>query len=102
MPIPKSSNGEMPFLDHLEELRWRIIYAGFAFIFGLTIGLIIAFKFDVIGLLEPPRLPDVGGQKLIAPHPADIFAIKIRIAMAIGVVIAAPVIAYQLWRFLGR
>ena len=27
MPIPKSNSGEMPFLDHLEELRWRIIYS---------------------------------------------------------------------------
>ena len=27
MPIPKSDSGEMPFLDHLEELRWRIIYS---------------------------------------------------------------------------
>src|SRR4051812_47611268 len=100
MPIPKSSNGEMPFLDHLEELRWRIIYAGFAFIFGLTIGLIIAFKFEVIGFLEAPALPFMGGQKLIVTHPADIFSIDIQIAMAIGLVIAAPVILYQLWAFL--
>jgi len=100
MPIPKSANGEMPFLDHLEELRWRIIYAGFAFIIGLTVGLVIAFKYDIIGILEAPALPYMGGQKLIVTHPADIFSIKIQIAMAIGVVVAAPIIIYQLWRFL--
>jgi sec-independent protein translocase protein TatC len=100
MPIPKSDNGEMPFLDHLEELRWRIIYSGFAFIIGLTVGLVIAFKFDVIGFLEAPALPFMGGQKLIVTHPADIFSIDIQIAMAIGIVIAAPVIIYQLWAFL--
>jgi sec-independent protein translocase protein TatC len=100
MPIPKSDNGEMPFLDHLEELRWRIIYSACAFLVGLTIGLVVSFKFDVIGLLEAPALPFMGGHKLIVTHPADIFSIDIQIAMFIGVVIAAPVILYQLWAFL--
>ena len=38
MPIPKSQNGEMPFLDHLEELRWRIIYSLAAIIICVGVG----------------------------------------------------------------
>jgi Sec-independent protein secretion pathway component TatC len=37
MPIPKSTNGEMSFLDHLEELRWRIILSAIALIIAFLI-----------------------------------------------------------------
>ncbi|HEY6219831.1 MAG TPA: twin-arginine translocase subunit TatC [Gemmatimonadaceae bacterium] len=100
MPIPKSANGEMPFLDHLEELRWRIIYSAVAFLAAMGIGLVIVFKFDIISILEAPALPYMGGHKLIITHPADIFSILIQIAITIGVIIAAPVIGYQIWAFL--
>jgi sec-independent protein translocase protein TatC len=100
MPIPKSSNGEMPFLDHLEELRWRIIYAGIALVVGVGIGLALAFKYDLVTILAAPALPYMGGQKLIVTHPADLFSIQIQIAFAIGIGISAPVIGYQLWAFM--
>jgi sec-independent protein translocase protein TatC len=100
MPIPKSSNGEMPFLDHLEELRWRIIYAGIALVVGVGIGLALAFRYDMVTVLVAPALPYMGGQKLIVTHPADLFSIQIQIAFAIGIGISAPVIGYQLWSFM--
>ena len=48
MPIPKSATGEMPFLDHLEELRWRIIYSLGALVVGVGIGFALAYKLDLI------------------------------------------------------
>jgi sec-independent protein translocase protein TatC len=100
MPIPKGSNGEMPFLDHLEELRWRIIYAGIALVIGVAIGLAIAFKYDLVAILSAPAVPYMGGQKLIVTHPVDFFSIRIQIAFVIGIGISAPVIGYQLWAFM--
>src|SRR3954468_10036421 len=100
MPIPKSTNGEMPFLDHLEELRWRIIYAGVALVIGVAIGLAPAFRYDLVAVLWAPAIPYMGGQKLIVTHPVDIFSIRIQIAFVIGIGISAPVIGYQLWAFM--
>jgi sec-independent protein translocase protein TatC len=100
MPIPKSSNGEMPFLDHLEELRWRIIYSAIALMIGVGIGLAIAFHYDIVALLAAPASASMGGAKLIVTHPVTIFTIRIQIAFAIGIAIAAPAIGYQLWAFM--
>src|SRR5438270_12207638 len=100
MPIPKSTNGEMPFLDHLEELRWRIIYSAIALMIGVGIGLVIAFHYDIVGILAKPALPYMGGAKLIVTHPVTIFSIRIQIAFVVGIGIAAPVIGYQLWAFM--
>ena len=51
MAIPNAPSGEMPFLDHLEELRWRIIYALGAVLVGVGLGFFLATKIDVVGVL---------------------------------------------------
>ncbi len=101
MRIPKSSpSGEMPFLDHLEELRWRIIYSLGALLVGVIIGFWVVFKYNVLLILQGPLLPFLHGQKLIYTHPADSFNILLQLSIVVGVVIALPVILYQLWLFL--
>jgi len=100
MAIPKGTNGEMPFLDHLEELRWRIIYAGIALLVGVGIGMALAFQYDLVGILAAPAAPYMGGAKLIVTHPVSLFSIRIQIAFVIGIGIASPVIGYQLWAFM--
>ena len=57
MPIPKTNSGEMPFLDHLEELRWRIIYSLGALLICASVGFWLAYRFDAVGLLARPILP---------------------------------------------
>jgi sec-independent protein translocase protein TatC len=100
MPIPESSSGEMPFLDHLEELRWRIIYSLIGILVGVATGLVLAFKFALVGLLQAPIAPFMDGRKLSVLTPMDAFSINIQIAFVIGFAIAAPVIGYQFWRFM--
>ena len=56
MAIPKSPTGEMPFLDHLEELRWRIIYSLGALVVGVGIGFLLTFKLDLIRVVQQPVL----------------------------------------------
>ena len=90
----------MPFLDHLEELRWRIIYSLIGLVIGLAFGLFVAFKFDLVALLFAPAKPFMGGQLLIVTSPTDILSIRIQLAFVMGLAIAAPVIGYQLWAFL--
>jgi sec-independent protein translocase protein TatC len=100
MPIPKSESGEMPFLDHLEELRWRIIYSLAALFVCVGIGFWVAIRFDAVGLLARPILPLLPEHKLAFLHPSEGFTVILDAAMTIGFVLAAPVILYQVWSFL--
>lgn len=100
MPIPKSSTGEMPFLDHLEELRWRIIYSLAALVVGVGIGFFFTFKFDLIGWLQQPVLPYLRGNHLVYTHPGDTFSAILQMSLVVGIAFALPVIGYNLWAFL--
>ena len=94
------SNAEMPFLDHLEELRWRIIWSLVALIVGVGVAFFILQRFDIFKVLEGPILPYLGGNKLKYTHPADPFSVLITASFSIGIVMALPVIIYQVWAFL--
>ena len=100
MPIPKSKSGEMPFLDHLEELRWRIIYSLVAVIVCVGVGFGLSFKYDIVGILARPILPLIPEHKLVFTHPSEGFTVILNAAMTFGFVIAGPVIIYQAWAFL--
>lgn len=100
MPIPKSNSGEMPFLDHLEELRWRIIYSLAALLICAGVGFWLAYRFDAVGILARPILPQIPEHKLVYTHPSEGFTVILDTGMTIGIVFSAPVILYQLWCFL--
>src|SRR6476661_5640617 len=92
MPIPKSQSGEMPFLDHLEELRWRIIYSLGSVIVAIGLGFWVTLHFDLVRVLAGPILPLLPQGKLVFTHPSDKFSITLNTAMTCGIVLAAPVI----------
>ena len=100
MPIPTSPSGEMPFLDHLEELRWRIIYSLIAIVVGMAVGLYVAFAYNIIGALQAPILPYMNGHRLGILHPMDGFTIRLQIAFGVGLILASPIVCYQVWAFL--
>ena len=96
----QGSRGEMPFLDHLEELRWRILWSLLAVIAGSVLGFFLVQQFDVLGLLKRPITPFLPGDKLFITRPTDAFMITLKLAIFVGVVFAAPFVIYQVWRFL--
>jgi len=98
--MAKTALGEMPFLDHLEELRWRIIWSLVAIIVGLVVGFVVVTKYDVIGFLARPITPYLQGHLLRYTGPADTFSITLSMALAVGALIASPVLIYQVWAFL--
>jgi sec-independent protein translocase protein TatC len=100
MPDNGGSNAEMPFLDHLEELRWRIIWSLVAVVLGVAAAFIVLQQFDIFKFLERPILPYLNGNKLKYTHPADPFSVLISASFTMGIVIALPVILYQVWAFL--
>jgi len=93
-------SAEMPFLDHLEELRWRIIYALGAVLVCVGVGFWVTLHFDLVGILAKPILKLLPQHVLFFTHPSDKFSISLNTSMTVGLVLAAPVILYQVWLFL--
>jgi len=92
----------MPFLDHLEELRQRLFYCAAAFAVGVVVAYVLFTQipgFDVITFLSRPVTPYLHGAKLIYTHPGDAFQIILDAGFAVALVVAAPVILYQIWGF---
>lgn len=98
---PPGQPAEMPFLDHLEELRWRLIYSIGAFAVAMVAAFALVSKVNVIGFLEQPVLKYLPpGRKLVFTHPGDVFGIVLNTSLVLGLLLASPVIIYQVWAFL--
>ena len=90
----------MPFLDHLEELRWRLIWSLLAVAVGTLIGWFLVTRLDVLGLLIDPMRPLLQDGKLAYLSPADPFIVTLKLTLTVGLVLASPVVIYQVWIFL--
>jgi len=90
----------MPFLDHVEELRWRILYSLLAIVVCTLAGWVIVEHVDVIGLLIRPIAPLIPGGKLRVTGPTEPFFITLKFAFVLGLVLASPVVGYHVWAFL--
>src|SRR5690242_13080184 len=90
----------MPFLDHLEELRWRILKSLVAVLLASLVGWVIVEHADVIGLLMRPVTPLLPDGKLKFTSPTEPFLITLKFAFVLGLVLASPVVIYQAWAFL--
>jgi len=91
---------EMPFLDHLEELRKRLFWVAGAVVIGVVVAFVLLSKLDIIRLLERPILPLMHGQKLIYTHPGTSFHILLNASLVLGIILASPVVVGQMWGFL--
>ncbi len=90
----------MPFLDHLEELRWRILWSLAALVAGSVVGFFLLQQFDIFDLMKAPIAPYLPEGRLFVTRPTDPFIITLKLALSIGVILASPVIFAQVWRFL--
>lgn len=95
-----TARGEMPFLDHLEELRWRILWSLGAIVVGSIIGWLLLERVDIIELLKRPIAPYLPGGRLIFTSPAEPFMLSLKVAFALGCLLASPIVIYQVWAFL--
>lgn len=91
---------EMPFLDHLEELRWRIIWSLAALLVGCVAGFFLVTELNVIGILERPIRDLMPEQRLMYTSPTTPLLVTFKLAFVVGILLALPVIAYQAWAFL--
>jgi sec-independent protein translocase protein TatC len=99
----RAADGSMTLVEHLRELRTRLFWASVAVLGGLVVGFILADW--VFALLRQPycRLPgamvDGDCQEFLMLAPADGFILKLKLALWVGLIVAAPIWLYQLWAF---
>ena len=93
------TQGAMGFLEHLEELRKRLIRACIAIAVGMAVSAIFIdrianFVLDQIFRTLPP------GSALIYTNPSEGFSFWFNITLIAGLVLAAPFVMYQVWSFI--
>jgi sec-independent protein translocase protein TatC len=98
-PDDDPREGKMGFLEHLDELRKRIIRSCIA----IAVGMLIAFFFvDRIAsfVLAPTLRILPPGSELIYTRPGEAFSFLLNVAFIGGIVLAAPFVTYQVWLFI--
>ncbi|MBN1131395.1 MAG: twin-arginine translocase subunit TatC [Chitinispirillaceae bacterium] len=90
--------GEMTFLCHLEELRWRIIKIIIAIALCAVPCGVFWKKIFTLVMMYPLEFADPKPH-LIITSPVESVMISIKIALGGGILLAAPAVFYQMWRF---
>lgn len=98
--MKEAPSHEMPFLDHLEELRRRLFWMAGSVVVGIGAAFALLSKLDIIRLLERPILPLLNGRNLIYTAPGTSFKILLTTSLVLGIILASPVIVAQIWAFL--
>jgi sec-independent protein translocase protein TatC len=94
-----SPGAKMSFLEHLDELRKRIVNAAVA----VGVGILISFTFiaRIYTFLMAPTMRQLPpGSRLIYTEPGEAFSLYIQLSMIVGVILASPFIMYQVWMFI--
>lgn len=106
-PEEEELGGVMTLVEHLEELRKRLLVA----IIAIAVCSVVTYIFwdPIFGFLLSP-LPDISAGpaganimqqgKLVISDPVGGFMIALKVSIAVGIAIAMPVVLYQIWGFL--
>ena len=100
------AHGRMTLIEHLTELRRRIIICALAIVVGATVGFLVynriltflARPYAEVTRNRPPCGPK--GCNLITTEPLGPFLVRLKVSTYAGFVIALPVVLWQLWRFI--
>jgi sec-independent protein translocase protein TatC len=92
-------DGRMPLMEHLKELRSRLIRS----LIAIAVGFAVAFGFvdQIFALLTMP-LREVSHNKvlLIGTGIGEAFFTKIKVALVAALFVASPAVLYEVWRFI--
>lgn len=96
--------GAMSLVEHLEELRKRVLTA----LAAVAVGTVVAFFFweRLLQFLLTPlpaisnHLVGYDGHKLVQHEVGEAFVVALKLSLAMGLVFASPVVLYQVWAFL--
>jgi sec-independent protein translocase protein TatC len=88
----------MSFLEHLEELRVRLIRSLLSLVVGFA--LCWGFRERIFHLLTEPLREAYPGIKFIYTGPSEALMLYMKMAFFVGIFVAAPFILYQVWAFI--
>jgi sec-independent protein translocase protein TatC len=94
----ESTLPRMSFLEHLEELRRRILISVVAIVVAFAV--CWSFAPEIFAWIERPILPLLAGKKLAYTRLAAPFFLYMKVAFLASIFAAAPVILWQVWRFI--
>lgn len=87
----------MTFIEHLEELRGRLVKSAIAVAVGSVAGFLVYPQ--VLDLLAAPYKEVTGQEGLVYFGPTEAFSLVMRVSLFSGIILASPVVLYQVWRF---
>lgn len=90
---PAGGESVMSLVDHLSELRGRLVKSVIAIVVGSVIGWLATPS--LIAFLRGP----LGDRPLVFLSPGEAFFVYLKISVAVGIILAMPVILYQVWAF---
>ena len=90
--------GRMSFLDHLDELRRRIIYA----VYSVLAACVISFFFirEILDFITRPMLAVLPSGKLLGTEGLDPITLYFKAGLFVAIIIASPLIMLQVWYFI--
>src|SRR5207247_10767476 len=92
------TSAKMSFLDHLEELRHRLIVS----LSAVAIGFLVcwAYSGQIYNFLAVPITQHLNGRKLVFTNPTDPFTIYMNVDLIAGIFLTSPIILWQVWLFI--
>lgn len=96
------STEKMSFFDHLAELRMRLLWSLVAVCVGFGVGFAFseeAFNFLARPMMQAFRQAGYSDKQMIFTNPLGALRLYISVGLYLGIVVALPVVLYQLWRF---
>jgi sec-independent protein translocase protein TatC len=98
-PDLEDAGGKMSFLEHLDELRTRLIYICLSVLGGCLVAFVFINRvFDFI--MKPMQSMLPGGNKLIYTAGAEPFMLYVKIGFIAGIFISSPLVLWQVWKFI--
>ncbi|NLV30573.1 MAG: twin-arginine translocase subunit TatC [Acidobacteria bacterium] len=98
-PESEQESGKMSFLDHLDELRKRLVHIAIYLGVGFIVSWFFARRiYDFLAVPITQSLPE--GTKLAYTNPTDPFTLYMKVALLAGIFLTLPLTLYEVWKFI--
>jgi sec-independent protein translocase protein TatC len=98
-PEEDDRTAKMSFLEHLDELRTRLITSTVSLSVGFVICLFFAGRIQAF-IMRPLYATLPPGGRFIYTQPTEAFMLQLKMAALAGLFLASPVVLWQLWKFI--